>query len=134
MSHPEHGPPHWELAEHDHGIPTQSPPTDAHDAHAGHGEHLAHLGGSAEHGGHDRHAGHGTHGEMFRRRFWVSLILSIPVVGFSHMVAELLGYHIPDFPGAMWIPPVLGTVIFVYGGTPFLTGGWAELRSRRPGI
>ncbi|WP_257213817.1 copper-translocating P-type ATPase [Rhodococcus pyridinivorans] len=71
---------------------------------------------------------------MFRRRFWVSLILSVPVVAFSHMVADLLGYPMPDFPGAMWIPPVLGTVIFVYGGTPFLTGGWAELRSRRPGM
>nr|WP_302497373.1 heavy metal translocating P-type ATPase [Rhodococcus pyridinivorans] len=71
---------------------------------------------------------------MFRRRFWVSLVLAIPVVFFSHMVAELLGYRMPDFPGAMWIPPVLGTVIFVYGGMPFLTGGWAELRSRRPGM
>ncbi|WP_206037169.1 heavy metal translocating P-type ATPase [Rhodococcus sp. BL-253-APC-6A1W] len=71
---------------------------------------------------------------MFRRRFWVSLALSIPVVFFSHMVADLLGYTMPDFPGAMWIPPVLGTVIFVYGGMPFLTGGWAELRSRRPGM
>ncbi len=70
---------------------------------------------------------------MFRRRFWVSLVLAIPVVFFSHMVADLLGYTMPDFPGAMWIPPVLGTVIFVYGGTPFLTGGWAELKTRRPG-
>ncbi|MCK0090605.1 copper-translocating P-type ATPase [Rhodococcus sp. F64268] len=71
---------------------------------------------------------------MFRRRFWISLILSIPVVAFSHMVADLLGYHIPDFPGSMWIPPVLGTVIFVYGGSPFLTGAWSELRSRQPGM
>ncbi|EHK82644.1 heavy metal translocating P-type ATPase [Rhodococcus pyridinivorans] len=87
-----------------------------------------------EHAGHDRHAGHGAHGEMFRRRFWVSLILSVPVVVFSHMVAELFGYHLPDVPGTEWIPPVLGTVIFFYGGVPFLTGGWAELRSRRPGM
>ncbi|MDX2358545.1 copper-translocating P-type ATPase [Dietzia sp. PP-33] len=71
---------------------------------------------------------------MFRRRFWVSLILAVPVVFFSHMVADLLGYTMPEFPGAMWIAPVLGTVIFVYGGAPFLTGGWAELRSRRPGM
>ncbi|MET8799421.1 copper-translocating P-type ATPase [Nocardia sp. NPDC004568] len=71
---------------------------------------------------------------MFRRRFWISLILSVPVVGFSHMVADLFGYHLPDLPGLTWIPPVLGTVIFVYGGRPFLTGGWAELRSRRPGM
>ncbi|MDZ4268365.1 MAG: HAD-IC family P-type ATPase, partial [Mycobacterium sp.] len=71
---------------------------------------------------------------MFRRKFWVSLILSIPVVVFSHMVADLVGYTMPDFPGAMWIPPILGTVIFLYGGMPFLTGGWAELKSRRPGM
>ncbi len=53
-----------------------------------------------EHAGHDRHAGHGAHGEMFRRRFWVSLILSVPVVVFSHMVAELFGYHLPDVPAS----------------------------------
>ncbi|WP_241387709.1 heavy metal translocating P-type ATPase [Rhodococcus sp. CH91] len=87
-----------------------------------------------EHTAHDPHAGHGAHGEMFRRRFWVSLVLSIPVVAFSHMVADLFGYHLPDFPGVEWIAPVLGTVIFFYGGTPFLTGGWGELRSRRPGM
>lgn len=135
MSHPEHG--HTRPAQaptgHEHSADVQSPPPQPHDAHAGYGEHLAHVG-SDPHAGHGDHGGHGTHGEMFRRRFWVSLILSIPVVGFSHMVAELLGYPMPDFPGAMWIPPVLGTVIFVYGGMPFLTGGWAELRSRRPGM
>lgn len=141
MSHPEHRHPHQDQAPTGpgHGISMQSPPPDARDRHAGHGEHLAHVGhdahpGHGENAGHDGHAGHGAHGEMFRRRFWVSLILSLPVVGFSHMVAELLGYQLPDFPGVSWIPPVLGTVIFVYGGMPFLTGGWTELRSRRPGM
>ncbi|MHA4853185.1 copper-translocating P-type ATPase [Rhodococcus sp. MSC1_016] len=95
------------------------------EAHVGHAGHQ-------EHGG--RHAGHGAHGEMFREKFWVSLLLSVPVVAFSHMFADLLGYMVPDFPGASWIPPVLGTAIFVYGGAPFLTGGWAELKSRRPGM
>jgi Cu2+-exporting ATPase len=71
---------------------------------------------------------------MFREKFWVSLLLSVPVVAFSHMFADLVGYMVPDFPGASWIPPVLGTAIFVYGGAPFLTGGWAELKSRRPGM
>lgn len=106
MSHPEHG--HTRPAQaptgHEHSADVQSPPPQPHDAHAGYGEHLAHVG-SDPHAGHGDHGGHGTHGEMFRRRFWVSLILSIPVVGFSHMVAELLGYPMPDFPGAMWIPP-----------------------------
>ena len=82
--------------------------------------------------GHGEHAGHST--AMFRERFWWSLILSIPVVIFSPMVAQLLGYHLPAFPGSTWIPPVLGTIIFVYGGTPFLKGGWKELKSRQPGM
>ncbi|WP_246858639.1 copper-translocating P-type ATPase [Citricoccus sp. SGAir0253] len=71
---------------------------------------------------------------MFKNRFWLSLALSVPVVVFSPMFAHLLGYHLPEFPGSAWIPPVLGTVIFVYGGTPFLQGGWRELRSRQPGM
>lgn len=82
--------------------------------------------------GHGEHAGHST--AMFRERFWWSLILSIPVVIFSPMVAHLLGYPLPEFPGSTWIPPVLDTIIFVYGGTPFLKGGWKELKSRQPGM
>ena len=71
---------------------------------------------------------------MFRSRFWWSLLLSVPVVIFSPMVAELLGYGVPEFNGSSWIPPVLGTIIFIYGGTPFLQGGWSELKSRQPGM
>ena len=58
----------------------------------------------------------------------------MPVVFFSHMFADLLGYMPPEFPGSGLIAPVLGTVIFLYGGQPFLTGGWSELKSRRPGM
>ena len=50
------------------------------------------------------------------------------------MLANLLGYPLPDFVGANWIPPVLGTVIFLYGGAPFLAGAWAELKKRQPGM
>ncbi|MEV0946889.1 copper-translocating P-type ATPase [Rhodococcus sp. NPDC049939] len=104
-----------------------------HTGHAGHGGgHAGHGGGHAGHG--DKHAGHGAHGEVFRQKFWLSLVLSLPVVVFSPMVADLFGYSLPDFPGASWIPPVLGTVIFIYGGSPFLTGGWRELKSRQPGM
>jgi len=122
MSPPEHGHsgPNPAPTGHDDRSGEQSPSPRQHDAHAGTAEHLAHVAHAerdtrADHGGHDRHAGHGAHGEMFRRRFWVSLVLSIPVVYFSDMVAELLGYTTPDFPGAMWIPPLLGTVIFFAG-------------------
>ncbi|MCW4353052.1 heavy metal translocating P-type ATPase [Hoyosella sp. YIM 151337] len=95
-----------------------------------------HAGHASAHAGHavDKHKGHGAHGEEFRKRFWASLILSVPVVYFSHMVADLLGYTIPHFAWAEWIPPVLGTVIFVYGGAPFLVGGVREVKGRQPGM
>lgn len=104
-----------------------------HTDHGGHEEHSHgdHHGHGHEHGhGH----GHGEHAAMFRSRFWWSLLLSVPVVIFSPMVAELLGYGVPEFTGSSWIPPVLGTIIFIYGGTPFLQGGWSELKSRQPGM
>ncbi|MFI5696937.1 copper-translocating P-type ATPase [Kribbella sp. NPDC051586] len=82
----------------------------------------------------DEHGGHGDHAAQFKDRFWVSFGLAVPVVFFSGMFADLLGYTRPDFPGAGLIAPVLGTAIFVYGGQPFLTGGWSELKSRRPGM
>jgi Cu2+-exporting ATPase len=71
---------------------------------------------------------------MFKNRFWLTLALSVPVVYFSPMVGHLLGYMAPMFPGSTWIPPVLGTVIFLYGGQPFLNGGLQELKDRRPGM
>ncbi|HEY3681470.1 MAG TPA: copper-translocating P-type ATPase [Streptosporangiaceae bacterium] len=85
-----------------------------------------------EHGGHDAHAGHGAHGEAFRRKFWLSLVLSVPVVALSPMFADLLGYHVPG--AAAWVPPLLGTVVFLYGGWPFLTGAKSEIGARRPGM
>ena len=50
------------------------------------------------------------------------------------MLQDLLGYTAPDVPGARWIPAVFGTAVFVYGGSPFLKGGWQELRDRTPGM
>ncbi|MHA7140532.1 heavy metal translocating P-type ATPase [Arthrobacter sp. Sr33] len=81
---------------------------------------------------HGEHAGHST--AMFKNKFWLSLVLSVPVVLFSHMFAMIVGYTPPDFPGAMWISPILGTIIFFYGGAPFLKGGITELRTRQPGM
>ena len=83
--------------------------------HMGHGPSASGVG----HGSHDKHAGHDP--AMFRDRFWITLALSLPVIYFSHMVQELLNYTAPHFPGSTDIPWVLGTVIFVYGGWPFLT-------------
>ncbi|MEX2528085.1 MAG: heavy metal translocating P-type ATPase [Gemmatimonadota bacterium] len=71
---------------------------------------------------------------MFRDRFWLSLVLTIPVVFWSQHIETLLGYEAPDFPGSGWIPPVLGTVIFLYGGLVFLRSALHELKSRLPGM
>ncbi|WP_207782435.1 heavy metal translocating P-type ATPase [Phytoactinopolyspora limicola] len=70
---------------------------------------------------------------MFRDRFWLSLLLSIPVVLTSHMIMDWFGYSL-HFTGVEWVGPILGTVIFVYGGHPFLVGAWHEIRARQPGM
>src|SRR5690349_6517926 len=88
-----------------------------------------------DNGDHEEHGGHSQHDPaQFRDRFWVTLALSVPVVFFSQMFQELLGYSAPSFPGSTWIPPVLGTIIFLYGGWPFLTGALQEARARQPGM
>lgn len=94
-------------------------------------EHAMH---EHEHAGHAGHAGHGDHVAQFRRLFWVMAVLAVPTVALSPMFAMLLGYSIPDFPGARWISPVLGTVMYIWGGRPFLTGAVSEIRSRAPGM
>ena len=89
--------------------------------------------GDARHG-HGDQAHHTDHAAQFRDRFWISLVLALPVVLFSEMFAHTLGYRSPTSPGPRWISPVLGTVMFLYGGWPFLTGGRSELAARRPGM
>jgi len=89
--------------------------------------HHGHAGG-----GHDKHAGHSV--AMFRDRFWLSFALTLPVVFYSEMIQEWFGYTAPTFPGSEWIAPILGTVIFFYGGSPFLKGAVQEVRDRQPGM
>uniref|UniRef100_UPI003F4F41CD heavy metal translocating P-type ATPase n=1 Tax=Microbacterium chionoecetis TaxID=3153754 RepID=UPI003F4F41CD len=122
--------PHAHLA-HDHGAMAHADHS-AHDhtavAHADHGAHGAH-------GAHGGHAGHGAdHVARFRRLFWINLVLAVPVVLFSGMFAMVLGYTLPDVSLVRWISPVLGTVMYFWGGWPFLTGAVSELRARKPGM
>jgi len=84
--------------------------------------------------GHEAQGGHHDHAEMFRRKFWLSLLLTLPAVLYSHMLQDLLGYTAPMIPGHDWIAPLFGTVVFLYGGPVFLKGGWSELKSRQPGM
>src|ERR1700724_2230894 len=105
MSHDDHGP--------------------ASDPHAGYKM-------SDMHGSRDRHAGHSV--AMFRDKFWLSFALTIPVVFWSTDVQNWLGYTTPSFPGSKFIPAILGTVVFVYGGLVFIRGAWGELADHKPGM
>ncbi len=91
-----------------------------------------HQGSQADHDGHDQHAGHSV--AMFRDRFWLSLVLTLPVVFYSDTIQGWFGYVAPSFPGSGWLSPVLGTVIFIYGGSPFLKGAVREARDRQPAM
>ncbi|WP_405374274.1 MULTISPECIES: heavy metal translocating P-type ATPase [unclassified Microbacterium] len=105
--------------------------------HTGHAHHeQAPAAGKSAHGhaDHGGHAGHGDHVGQFRRLFWIMLILAVPVAGFSMMFAMLIGYPLPDAAWVGWVSPVLGTVMYVWGGAPFLTGAVSELRARKPGM
>ncbi len=84
------------------------------------------------HGSHDRHAGHSV--AMFRDKFWLSFALTIPVVFWSADVQHWLGYTAPSFPGSKFIPALLGTVVFVYGGLVFIRGAGGELADHKPGM
>jgi Cu2+-exporting ATPase len=96
--------------------------------------HEPHAGAHNSHVGHDGLKGHSDHVGQFRRLFWIMLILAVPVVAFSHMFAMILGYSLPDVAGVAWISPILGTVMYFWGGRPFLTGAVSELRARKPGM
>jgi Cu2+-exporting ATPase len=71
---------------------------------------------------------------MFRRRFWVSLLLSIPVLLYSSALQEWLGFSMPTFPGSQWVTPLFATIVFAYGGVPFLKMAWPELQKGKPGM
>jgi P-type Cu2+ transporter len=101
--------------------------------HSQHPTAAEHADHTAEHG-HAAHGGHGDHVAQFRRLFWTMLVLAIPTVALSGMFAMILGYTVPDFPGSQWVSPVLGTVMYLWGGRPFLTGAVSEIRSRAPGM
>jgi len=107
----------------------EAPAPDRSHAAPGHGGHR-HGEPAAE--GHDKHAGHSV--EMFRTRFWIALVLTLPTLAWGAMLPHLLGYTPPRFPGSTLLPPLPGSAVFLYGGAPFLAGAVRELRARLPGM
>ncbi len=108
----------------------------SHHDHAEHQDHHGHQGHEHEHHGH--HNGHGghNHGAMikeFRRKFWINTVLSVPVLAFSPMIQMFLGFEF-SFLGMGYVAAALSTLIFFYGGWPFLKGLKDELSSGGPGM
>jgi hypothetical protein len=97
-----------------------------HAIHTTHGNHVASAG-------HDKHAGHSV--EMFRQKFWGTLLLSIPTVIWAPMIQHWFGYQAPGGPAASrWVPAIFGTAVFGYGGWVFIRGALGEVRDRLPGM
>lgn len=109
--------------------------------HSHHGHEIAHnhhvpnadLNHSGrQHVDHDKHAGHSV--ALFRNKFWICLILTVPVLVYSPMIQEWLRFSAPELPGSHLIPFIFGTIIFFYGGWVFLNGAARELKTRLPGM
>ena len=102
--------------------------------HSAHNMPMAQAG-AKPHTGHDAaHADHSGHEQMFRQKFWVSLLLSIPVLLYSMGLQMMLGFSLPAFPGSQWLAPLFATLVFAYGGLPFLKMAVPELKNRQPGM
>src|SRR5690348_8596175 len=96
---------------------------------AWHSEHMDH----AAHTSQEQHAGHAA--EMFRRKFWGTLLLSIPTLASAPVVQSLFGHHALDAQMlSRWVPAVFGILLFNYGGLVFIKGAIAELTERLPGM
>jgi Cu2+-exporting ATPase len=129
--------PHKGHAAMEHSMHTMEDPAE-HNEHQGHAMPATPTEAKMAQMDHSAHAGHGTdhtgHEQMFRTRFWWSLLLSIPVLLYSEMIQMWLGFRPPVFPFSEWIPFVFSVVIFAYGGVPFLQMAVPELRDRKPGM
>jgi Cu2+-exporting ATPase len=104
----------------------------AHHAHSG---HVAHdRASSITNNDHASHVDHSGHEDMFRKRFWVSLSLSIPVLLYTPMLQMWFGFRMPEFTGSLWIMPFFAVFVFIYGGMPFIQMAVPEIRNRQPGM
>ena len=102
------------------------------DIHGAHSDHATHgMGEESEHAGHVDHSGHE---DLFRKRFWVSLLLSIPVLLYTPMLQMWLGFRVPEFMGSQWVLPIFSIIVFLYGGVPFIQMAMPEIRNRQPGM
>jgi Cu2+-exporting ATPase len=116
--HEQHQPDLVYAGHHEHERRPQRNRTDSHDNHPGHGQHSSH----------DKHAGHTP--DIFKRRFSICLLLTLPVLYFEPMFQHWFNYQAIQFSGADWVIPIFSTIIYFYGGWVFLRGAWYELHSK----
>ena len=93
-----------------------------------------HTDGASGRRQHQHHVDHRGHEQLFQRRFWVCVLLTLPVLWYSPMLQMWFGFTSPEFMGSRWVAPLFSTLIFVYGGLPFLQMAAPELASRQPGM
>ncbi len=124
-----------------HTHPANTPPQDIQTDHTVHQPVARHAADHHVATGHAQPSAHASHGVdhsghelMFRNRFWVCLLLTLPVLVYSHMLQMWFGFTMPTFPGSQWIGPLFAGIIFVYGGVPFLQMAVPEVRTRQPGM
>jgi len=100
-------------------------------AHGGHKQEHDSASSKGLHGV-GKHKGHSTN--IFAKKFWVSLVLTIPIVLYSPLPQQFLGWQAPIFPGSRLLPLLLGSIVFFYGGWIFLSSAWREIKGRAPGM
>ncbi|OYD95762.1 copper-translocating P-type ATPase [Nostoc sp. 'Peltigera membranacea cyanobiont' 210A] len=129
---------------HDHHNHLQTQPKPGNAGHDEHGKQVkknppdpdphGNQGGRNQYAGHDQHAGHDKHAghspEIFKRRFFICLLLTLPILYFAPIFQTWLNYQAIQFPGAKWVIPIFSTIIYFYGGWVFLKGAYYELRSK----
>ncbi len=116
------------MTEHSHHMHTDHAQTHPQE-HAQQAAHEHHRSGHSS-----AHIDHTGHEFIFRNRFWVSLLLTIPVLLFSPMLQDWFGFSLPEFTGDRWVGPLFAIAIFFYGGVPFLQMAVPEIKNRRPGM
>jgi Cu2+-exporting ATPase len=105
-----------------------------HEDHKHSHEHHDHSNHNNGHESHDHHQGHHAHMiEDFKKRFWVSLVITLPIIVLAPMIQELIGYQL-RFNGDRYVQFVLSSIIFFYGGWPFLKGMADEIKKKAPGM
>jgi len=139
MNHEEKDHTHMEHNHHQEKLTSQVRESQ-HDHHLGDKDHAVQHEADFQNGKHPKqadrahHTNHGGHEQLFRKLFWLCLVLSLPVLMYSRSIQGWLGFSMPVFAGSEWIVPVFSLIIFYFGGIPFIKMALPEIRNKKPGM